>query len=389
MSRTPATPVFLSSFVGLGLVALMLGPSVNQFAVRSEVSKDTAGILFTVGAVGYLVGSLLCGRLLAQHEARQVGIVGLGVIVSSLLLCAVAPSLWLIGVGQVLLGLGAALVDVTGNSVILWVHQGGSMMAALHLCFSIGAIFSPLLIARSLDWTGEVRVAYLVAAAVLAALMLAVAASDSPVNPHASESGVSGKLTGKQPALLALGILFYMFYVGVEVGFGGWIVDYGVERGLARTGAATGLATVFFFAFAVGRAIGVPFARRATPLVMLATDVGLCTVGLLVMLTTNAPVAMWMGTALFGVGTASMFPAMLSLAEPVLPSTGTVTSLFLAGSSIGSMTLPWLIGRLLTSRGADSMPIVVLIGTLICGLIVLTFRWVAQGIDRQGSEHLS
>ncbi len=378
MSRVPVTPVFLSSFVGLGVVTMLLGPSIDQFAIRTGVDKGTVGLLFTVGSVGYMVGSLVTGRVLEQLKATHAGLIGLGLMILALLLGAVAPSLWLLGIGQFLNGFGGAFLDVSANSVILWLHQGGPMMAALHLCFSIGAIFSPLLIARSLDWTGEIRLAYVFVAGILALFVFAMLSTTPPRNPHTTETETRTRLVGNQRSLLGLGVLFYMSYVGVEVGFAGWIVDYGVERGLARTGGATVLATVFFFGFAAGRALGVLTARIAPPFTVLMIDVAVCVMGLAVMLGSETRVAMWVGTGLFGIGTASMFPAMLSLAEPVLPSTGLVTGLFLAGSSIGSMTLPPLIGWLLTRSGADALPVVVLVGTLLCGLIVVAFVRVSR-----------
>jgi fucose permease len=380
MSRSldqATTPVFLSSFIGLGLVTMLLGPSIDQFAIRTGVEKSTVGLLFTLGSIGYLLGSLITGRVLEQVKATHAGLIGLALMVVALLIGALAPSLWLLGIGQFLNGFGGALLDVSANSVILWLHQGGPMMAALHLCFSIGAIFSPLLIARSLDWTGEVRFAYLVTAGFLSLFVFALWRTSAPENPHTTETQTRTRLVGNQRSLLLLGVLFYMSYVGVEVGFAGWIVDYGVERGLSRTGGATALGTVFFFSFAAGRALGVLTARFARPFTVLMMDVAICVVGLLIMLGSDARLAMWFGTGLFGIGTASMFPAMLSLAEPVLLRTGLVTGLFLAGSSIGSMTLPPLIGWLLTSN-ADALPIVVMIGTLICGLIVVAFHVVAQ-----------
>jgi MFS transporter, FHS family, Na+ dependent glucose transporter 1 len=373
--------VFLSSFIGLGLVTMLLGPSIDQFAIRTGFEKSTVGLLFTLGSIGYLLGSLVTGRVLEQLKATHAGVIGLGLMVLALLIGAGAPSLWLLGIGQFLNGFGGAFLDVSANSVILWLHQGGPMMAALHLCFSIGAIFSPLLIARSLDWTGEVRLAYLVTAGFLSLFVFALWRTPAPSNPHTTETQARTLLVGNQRTLLVLGVLFYMSYVGVEVGFAGWIVDYGVERGLSRTGGATALGTVFFFSFAAGRGLGVITARLALPFTVLIVDVAVCVAGLLVMLGSDARLAMWFGTGLFGIGTASMFPAMLSLAEPVLPSTGLVTGLFLAGSSIGSMTLPPLIGWQLTRSGADALPVVVMIGTLVCGLIVLAFHFVAQQPD--------
>jgi fucose permease len=114
----------------------------------------------------------------------------------------------------------------------------------------------------------------------------------------------------------------------------------------------------------------------------LLIDIGLTIAGLAVMLFVPDSSAMWLGSALVGVGTASLFPSMLTLAEPVLPSTGFVTSAFLAGSSIGSMTFPFAIGYLLDRTGANAVPTVLLGGTIACGLTVLAFQRVAKVAGR-------
>jgi MFS transporter, FHS family, Na+ dependent glucose transporter 1 len=263
--RSIPTAMYFSAYVGLGVSTILLGPAIDTLATRSGVDKGRIGLLFTFGAVGYLVGSLLVGQALNRFKANTVAAFGVTVLVVGLATTAFAPSFWLLAVSQLLVGLGGASLDVTGNSVILWLHQGGAAMAALHLCFSIGAILAPILIAKSIDWTGEVRVGFLVVAAIMAAVLVGLLITRGPANPHTNESTNRVRLTGKQPLLLGIGVLFYLTAVGVEVSYFNWIVDYGVAKGLARTGAATALATTFSVAFFVGRFLSVPLARLGRP----------------------------------------------------------------------------------------------------------------------------
>jgi fucose permease len=62
---------------------------------------------------------------------------------------------------------------------------------------------------------------------------------------------------------------------------------------------------------------------------------------------------------------ASMFATMISFAETRMRITGKVTSIFLAGSSLGGMTLPWLVGQLFETVGPNAMVWAVLITTLM------------------------
>ena len=370
------TAAYLGSFVGLGASALLIGPSIDTFRAWTGASKGRIGILFTVGALGYFAGSLMAGRLLAKRRAHPLLAAGLLTVAVALIAIPFAHQLlWLAGL-QVVVGFGGAIIDVTGNSAVLWLHKGGPVLNALHLSFAIGLAVAPVIVARSIVWFDGLLWGYALIAVALIGLAWWVLSLPSPVNPH---DEVAAKLTTRQVGLVGLGVLWFVAYVGVEVGFAGWIFEYGVARGLARNGASTWLGTAFLSAFALGRLLSIPIARRVSAFPVLMADIVVCCAALmLVWLGGTAHPALWIGTLVFGIGAASMFPTMLALAEPHIPSTGAVTSAFLAGSAVGSMTIPWMIGRLLDTAGPEAMPKVVLAGTLVTGLIVIVFRAYAR-----------
>ena len=364
------TSLYLGSFITLGCFSLLLAPSLDTFRSGAHVSTSKIGLLFTTAAIGYLVGSLTAGRILETMPAHRV--MGIALLLSAVSLVGISSvhSFALLAFLHVFLGIAGGAADTTGNSAVLWLHKGGPIMNGLHLCFGIGAIAAPIVVSQSLRLTDTLRAGYIGVAAVLAMIGVVVLRTPSPANPHSeSVRGIPRSSWGT----LALGVGFFVAYVGVEVGFIGWIFDYGMARGFHKR-TALWLGTAFLVAFTAGRFASIWIARWAKPRVVLLTDAAICVVGLgILVVGRDAPAALWAGTVLFGFGTASMFPTMLSLAEPVLPSTSTVTSGFLAGSAIGSMTIPALIGRILDTRGPNGMPVVVLSGVLICALIVAVF----------------
>jgi len=371
-----STPLHLGAFIVLGSGTLLLGPSLDSLRDAAGVSKSRIGLLFTATAIGYLLGSLAAGRVLQRQPAHRVLAIGAFIMSAALLSITTVHALGTLALFEALLGLGAGLVDVTGNTVVLWIHKGGPIMNALHLCFGIGATLAPVLVGRSLAWSDGIAWAYVIVAAAFAVLGLLALSRPSPTDPHmVGERGLpSGK--GK---LVALGVAFFVSYVGVELGFSGWIFDYGVARGLDRVGQASWLGTGFLAAFTLGRLLSIPIAGRLRPLAVLGGDVLLCVVGLAILLMGRSDLAaMWAGTVVFGLGTASMFPTMLSLAEPHIPSTSAVTSAFLVGAALGSMFVPWIIGALIDRSGASAMPWVVLAGTVICALVIVAFDRTAK-----------
>jgi MFS transporter, FHS family, Na+ dependent glucose transporter 1 len=371
-TRQRSTSLHLGSFIALGCASLILAPSLETFRVGAGVTKGQIGVLFTAGAIGYLLGSFAAGRLLANRAAHHVLAGGLLLSAAVLVgLTAVHNIVPLIAL-QIVLGAGGGLVDVTGNSLVLWVHKGGPIMNALHLFFGIGATLAPVVVGRSLAWTDSLRAGYFVVAALLVAFAVWSLVEASPPNPH--EVGSRGFPAGKS-GLLAIAVMFFVLYVGLEVGFIGWIIEYGVSHGFTRA-KATWLNTAYLASFTVGRAISIPVASRFSPKQVMFSDLGLCVVAMTVMIAGRDSSAMlWVATALFGLGTASMFPTMMSLTEPHIPSTGAVTSALLIGSSIGSMSIPWTIGALIDHLGPTTLPVIMLISTGLCaGVIVLFLR---------------
>ena len=116
-------------------------------------------------------------------------------------------------------------------------------MNALHLCFGLGATTAPILVNRSLAWNNSIRGAYLIVAAVVVALAVVIGRRPSPPDPHDDVSG-SGIPKGKG-LQVGLVVLFFMAYVGVELGFVSWIFEYGVARGLDRQREASWLGSGF------------------------------------------------------------------------------------------------------------------------------------------------
>jgi fucose permease len=373
------TPVYLACFVVLGLSQL-LGPSLVVFQARTGLSRGAIGVLFVFGSLGYLFGTLGSGQVIERLTPNRVIQIGLVIVVGALSLAAFGATLLVLGVAQFLIGFGAGLVDTSINTVILWMHGGGPIMSALHMCFSVGSLLGPLVVALSDRSTGELRACYLAIGAAAVVLLFLVRRLNDPKDPHAESRSI---LTGSQRRLLVLAVAFYFVYVGIEVGFIGWVKEFGIAQGLAANGRATVLNTVFLGAFAIGRVASIPISRF-DPRKVLLVDVLLCVAGLLILIAGGGNwLKLLAGCGLFGLGTASMFPVMLAMMERRMPTSGRVTSAILSGAAVGAMVLPWGIGKGFDRIGPETLPWVVLVGTVVCGCFAWTFEHRAE---RQASS---
>ena len=374
-TRSGAPAAYLGAFAVMGMAAMLLGPSIAGLHRATGLSEARLGLLFSASSFGYLTGLVAAGALIARangHTVLASGILTMGAAVVAVPHCHGLAALC---IAELVLGFGIGVIEIPCNSLILWTVGGGALLNALHACWALGAVLAPLLVGRSIAWTGGLSGAYVIVAACGFVPLLLLRNRVAPPNPHVEIGrGIPSEARGR----VALVACFYFANIATEATFAGWIYRYGELRDISAA-TAIYLGAAFLGAFAIGRMIGVVVARSVAPFPTLLADhaVSFAAVGVL-LLAPNAPAAIWIGTVLFGLGMASMFANMLGMSEPLVPSTGTVTSLYLVGSSLGGIVVTGSMGALLDRYGAVALPVVAAIGTLATLAIVVTLELSAR-----------
>jgi fucose permease len=338
---------YLATFLVVGFSLSILGPALTELRARTGSDIADIGILFVGQSFGYIAGSLFGGRLYDRFDGHRVA--GGSLVVMAIGLAVLPQFDHRIGlfVAVAVLGTGAATLDIGINTLLLWQLESasGRAMNMLHLCFGIGALSAPLLVHASLDLSVQ-------GAAVLClALAVWLAAVPAPSAPPARE-----EQTVHSRPMLAVLSTFFLLYVGLEVGFAGWVQTYGEEIRFSEL-AATWLTTTFWIGFTVGRLLASALGHRVRPKVLLIASCSLTIVAALVLIAgdgRSAPV--WAGAALMGLATAPQFPVMLTYLERRIRVTGTATAWFVGGAGVGGLIFPWLIGRWFDARGATTLP---------------------------------
>ncbi|MFP4322593.1 MAG: MFS transporter [Anaerolineales bacterium] len=364
MLRMPPTPWhrsktigYYAAFVGLGMASAVLGPTLPGLAAQVGVTIGQIGLLFTVNALGYIVGTLAMGRLYDQmrgHTLMALTLAGMGF---ALLAVPFIPWLALLVVVVFMWGLTDAGVDVGGNTLILWQHgdRVEPFMNGLHFAFGAGAFLSPLIIAQVLVWTDDITGAYAALALVFWGCMLWLGRLPSPTprDPD-DEAATAGRPAPDVPLVFLLALLLAL-YVGAEVGMGGWIFTYAVQGDLLNERDAAYLTSAFWGALTLGRLLSIPVTARVRPWVILLVDLIGILLGLLWLGLVRETWAVWLGVILVGFSMATLFPTVLNFAEKRMRVTGRVTSYFFFGAGVGGMLLPSLIGLLIERFGVDTM----------------------------------
>jgi MFS transporter, FHS family, Na+ dependent glucose transporter 1 len=377
--RLAKTAGYYVAFIIIGLSAASLGPTLPGLAEQTRSTLSQVSVLFTARSLGYLMGSLLGGRLYDRIPGQRVMAVMLLVMAAALAAAPGIPVLWLLAGVLLILGLGEGAVDVGGNTLIVWVHREkvGPFMNGLHFFFGIGAFLSPVIFAQAILLSGGIAWGY----RLLALLVLPVAVytylQPSPAPMGQAEDGSHAPLKGG----LVLSICTFFFVtVGVEGAFGGWVYTYANQLGLGNAVTAAYLTSAYWGALTIGRLIGIPLSIRYKPRTLILADVIGCVLSLgVILIWHDSREALWLGALGLGFSIATIFPNTLSFAGEHMTITGKVTSLFLVGASLGGMFTPWLIGQLIEPFSALSVMWVL---GVIALLTVGVYGWMIASARR-------
>lgn len=366
-SHWPTTIGYFAVFAAVGLETASLGPTLPGLAAQTRTQLDAISFLFTAHALGYMFGSFLSGRLYDRVPGHPVMAAMLGLMAAMLALIPLIPALWLLTAAWLLLGVSGGALDVGGNTLLVWVHgrQVGPFMNALHFFFGAGSFLAPLIVARAISASGDITWAYWILAILVLPVtlwLLRLASPSSRLNTGSGHSpqhqpaeqpraGRGAHRSGEQRIVVLVALLL-LLYVGAEASFGGWIYTYAVALDLSDAATAAYLTSAFWGALTLGRLLAIPLAARFRPHSILLADLAGCLISVgILLLWPGSTVATWLGSLGLGLAMASIFPTAIALAERQIPITGRVTGWFLVASSVGAMTLPWLIGQLFESAG--------------------------------------
>jgi FHS family Na+ dependent glucose MFS transporter 1 len=239
----------------------------------------------------------------------------------------------------------------------------------LHFFFGVGSFLAPLIFARVVLAANEIRWAYWI----FSLLALPVAAwfwflPSPPIRRRTPEAASGRSING----IFLLVVFFFVFSVGLELGFGNWIYTFSTRLHLASETGAAYLTSAFWGAFSVGRLLGIGISSRLRPQTILVTDLAGCLIAFAILLLWPASsLALWTGTILMGLSIASVFATGMAFAEQRLSLSGAMIGWILVGGGIGSMVFPWLIGQLFERISPRvTMPILLASNLIAFGLLL-------------------
>jgi FHS family Na+ dependent glucose MFS transporter 1 len=252
---------YFAAFLGVGIVIASLGPIMLALSAQTGAEVDELAFLFTSRAVGYLLGSIVGGALVDKipgHRVMFAGLIANSVatamfpLLKSIPLLALLSSVQGLTMGFLDTGTASArglssrcrprsLLTAT-NVLLLWLHgdKSGPWMQAMHCCFGIGALVSPLFVRASQSLTSSYHTAFWTFSLILCVSAVSFLFLPSPSPPQGSLQENAGGSSGfistlRRMPRAALSLLFLValllgVYVGSEVSYGAYVLVYSHQR---------------------------------------------------------------------------------------------------------------------------------------------------------------
>ena len=367
----------------MGIALSLLGPSVSYLEDHLGVSAGVVGILFAVIAASNFFGALVGGRWVTGwggHVVLRIGVIAFSV---GVLFIALASTYVYAVIGAVLIGSATGMTDASMNIMVVWARAGksGPALNAMHLLFGVGALLAPLIVDRAISFTDHLWPVSIVVGFFALISVVILGRRESPFEPEHAPVFHRPELPTKVVAHVAI---FFLLYVGGEVGFSGWIHTYAEDQGMSGSNPAF-VTAIFWASFALARLVAIPLSKIFKPLTIVGWACALSLVGLIIMIVGDTSTfSIWCGAALFGFASGPQYPTMIAMVDEKLSLSAQATAWIVGAAAIGGLIVPVSIGALIDTVGSTSMPIVVL---GVCGLGLAWVFVVARSINRASATH--
>ncbi|MDD5645670.1 MAG: MFS transporter [Candidatus Bipolaricaulis sp.] len=372
-----STTVYFALYALVGVLSGAVGPTLGPFAGQVGVGLSAIGIILTARSLGYLVGALGSSRW-ADRVPIHRGIAAAALLAAAFL--AVLPwvrSLGLLALALVPIGFATACSDVGVSTMLLRIYRNRAapFLSALHFFYGVGGLAAPFLVAALAVGREALVYPLLAAGFALLAIALFLLPEERATSVQAKErpTRLGGRFIAATSVLLV--------YVGAEVGFASWLYVF-VDLQLGGT-AATAVTGAFWAAFSLFRLAAIPAARRWSPeRILTGSFAGGLAFALVLLLGSRILSAVWIGAVGFGAAVAPIYPSVVTAYSHRYELTGRRFGAIAVASCTGSMTIPWLIGRLIDVGGPVVVP------AITAGLLATAgmAAWVVFGGRRRAAS---
>lgn len=336
-----ALAAIAATFLLVGALAASYGPLLEHLVPRFHITLPEAGSVFSAHFAGALVGVFLLMWGMERISGRVAVWAALACLVVGCTTIALAPTWPVFLAGAFVVGLGFGGLDLGLNQLVAY-SQGprrSAVLNALNSAYGFGSVAGPILISRL---SQDHLMALYGGAAALAFVLIPAGAGIQgrlPVAPRIRDDRQASKRSRRR-GVVAIFVVAFIFYVGVETGVGGWMPSHLESVGLQSLEAAS-ITSGFWLALAIGRLLAVLIPDSVPPHVVVISGIAVAAVTLLVALNGRAAPFAYIAT---GLAIAPIFPTALVWLAKLRPGDSRATSWMFPATMVGGGIIPPAIG---------------------------------------------
>ena len=336
-----------------GMVFASFIPRLPEIRDRIDVDLGRLGLLLTLGSLGGLVGSGLCGPLIERFGTKRVMLSGALGLVAVLPVVGLADEPWIFLFALLAMQLFDVLTDVAMNMQGSWLssRRAVPVMSRLHGLWSVGTVLGGAL-ATAAASTVSLQTHLLAVAAILLATLVYVAPGLLTVDYRtATDDPTESAPSSRSWRVASLFAVLAVMAIIIEMGPTDWaairlVEDFGLSPGRAGIGfvaMTSGMVVGRFGGDAATARLGRANLNRTAAFIS-AVGLGLATL-------IPSPQVAVAGFALAGLGASVIFPGLYDLAARAPGRPGAVLGAMTAGIRVGLLGLPVAIGALASIDG--------------------------------------
>lgn len=377
-SRIMLLVVSCMLFFGIGLLSA-IGPVLPDLARQTNRTLAEAGVLFSALFGGAVTMQLMAGMLTERFGARLVLVAGCILLGVGMLGVTFSTSLPLAFLAMLVAGLGDGVLVVVGNVLVVQSFNA-RRLAALNLTnvfFGLGAIAGPALAAFFLKtWQSAIPAFWVLCVVVVLPIPL-VLIMRFPIRSAQVPEAEPKRSIYRSPLLWLFGALLF-FYIGTEIGIGGWGATFLGRTTTLDAGSATLVLSAFWVSFTGGRLLSAFLSAFCPPRILLSGALVGTIVGVLLLAASVSNTLSIVALLIIALCFGPIFPTVVGLTTSLFPESAVRgASAVMVMGTLGGLILPWLQGLVLVSFG----PIFYLLLVLVCVLLMFGFQAATRFFD--------
>jgi FHS family glucose/mannose:H+ symporter-like MFS transporter len=360
-------------FMLLGALQAMYGPSIPSLRTDFHLSAPVAGLLLSAQFWGAGLGVIAFGAsgryvstpwrlgIAMVSVVAGCGVLGLAVNWPMALLAALA------------IGFGSGALIVALNTVFAtgFGQRSTAMVNLLNAAYGAGAVLGPVGVAVAPG--NSFRAVFLTAGGV--AILLVLPALRMPQGTS-SETGVFWPQGRRVVSVLAVFLLIFLLYDGLEADIGGWAATQLKFNGFSGAAAAN-ITALFWGALTLGRIILAPVTQRFAPHRLLTVQL---LAVIVVMVLAHRSGLVPAAYTLTGFLLAPIFPVLFVWVQRTFPQVRSAASFVLLAALSGGAAFPPLVGKLIGASSPNVLPTVLLTIALAAVLAIQIVQRMARSI---------